>query len=156
MTENAPSISTGNTTVTTERLMQVVAAINTNKMYAKDRTRELQAKKKEIIGSDLPPVAFAALWRMRKLSDKERDLVVKAVSDYGRHLGGNAFKTLQSIDDERLEASADVRSAKQAAKDLGVNIRALDMALKIGQLDEVEREEMFNDVDRYGAALRYW
>ena len=156
MTEREASIRTGNTEVTSERLRAVVAAININKMQVKDRTRELQEAKKQILGSDMPPVAFATLWRMRGMGEVERGTVVSAILQHERHLNSNAFKAMESIDADRLEASKDVRDAKRSAKELGINVRALTTVMRFENLDEVEREEMFSTIDAYGVALRYW
>jgi uncharacterized protein (UPF0335 family) len=57
---------------------------------------------------------------------------------------------------EKRAASAKMREALKTLKAHGVDTRAFKLALRMGEMDKIEREELFDSIDIYCKALRLW
>lgn len=101
----------------------------------RDEKRDLKTRETEVFDT-IEAIRKSALEKM-KIKLRERPAYVAA-------------------EKEKIEAAAEVREATTLAKENGIDVAAFKMALRLEQLDIVERQEHFDNIDIYAKCLKLW
>jgi uncharacterized protein (UPF0335 family) len=86
---------------------------------------------------------------------EEIDAIMSAARD---RLKGKlrSLPDYQQAEDDKRDASQRMKAVVKLLKDRGIDVAAFKYALKLADMDQVEREEHFDNVDIYAKVLRCW
>lgn len=76
--------------------------------------------------------------------------------DCGDHPMRGFIASIEMLDEERAELVEDEKAWKGAAKDRGIDLKAMGFFVSKSHMDRVELGEYFTGLENMGAALSFW